>query len=173
MSKRISITFTCPQCKKVTEEEIFRTIWGEKPDNRDLVFSDKVNRITCSGCGQVSFINTSLMYTNVELRFAVWYEPRPDPHIDAEIPAHNEFAARNPGASYLAKAPRVRDWNEFKAMIEKFEKGELVTESRLLKQTSASEQRPIQQGRGCLLLFGIIIFAVVSAFALVAKAAWR
>ena len=119
------------------------------------------------------FVSTSLMYTNAELKFAVWYEPQPDPHIDAELPGYYELAKQKPGASYLAQAPRVRDWNEFKATIEKFERGELVTESRLRAQASASNQRPTQQGRGCFaLLCGFIIFALASLLALIAKAAF-
>jgi hypothetical protein len=113
------------------------------------------------------------MYTNVKLLFAVWYEPNHDPCIDAGIPGHVAFAQKMPSASYLGQAPRIRDWNEFKKMIERFEKGELVTESRLSAQATATNKTVAQKGRGCLVLCGFILFAVISLFALAVKAAWK
>jgi hypothetical protein len=150
MSQRIQITFTCPYCDTKAETEIFRTIWGEKPQNRELVFTDKINRLTCVRCGRTSFAASSLMYTNAELHFAVWYEPEYDPQIDAEMIKYAEiYKQKGPAYSYLQAPPRVRDWEEFKAMIRRYECGEFVTESRRFREAMA-QQQPVQQGRGCL-----------------------
>ncbi len=174
MSQRIQVTFTCAQCKTVSEEEIFRSIWGEKPGNRELVFTDKINRLTCKNCGRTVFVNRSLMYTNADLRFAVWYEPEHDPQIDAEaVTYQNLIKGLGPSASYLAQALRIRDWDEFKATIERFERGELVSESRSLQSATANKQRPVKTGKGCLLLLGFIVCVTVSLIALVVNAALK
>ena len=122
--------------------------FGENPDNRDLVFSDKINRLTCPQCGRVALAATSLMYTNADLLFAVWYEPEHDQQIDDDNkdPKMRELVART-GATHLLDATRVPEWEQFKEMIRKYERGELVTEAYKLKQRAASSP-PTK--RGCM-----------------------
>lgn len=123
MSHRINIEFACPRCKHEIKAEIYRSIWGERPENRELVFSDKINRIPCPKCGFVIFPNASLMYTHVVLKFAVWFEPVSDPSINAGNAMLPKIVP------YLRTAKRINDWNEFKATIENHEKGAIVTEN--------------------------------------------
>ena len=122
MSKTYEIQEKCPACNTPFKFTMFRTIWGELLENRELVMSDSVNVATCNACGLKITIVTSLFYTNAEIMFAVWWEPNPDPQIDADS---NLYVLVGGANCYLAKAPRIRDWNEFKNTILKFEKGEL------------------------------------------------
>ena len=128
MSLKISATLNCAKCGAKSTHELYRTIWGEVPENRQLVFSDKINRLTCPSCEKVAFAATSLMYTNRDLCFAVYYEPEHDPQIDADNndPQKRELCERH-GTMHLLEAIRVPDWEQFKELIQKYERGELVT----------------------------------------------
>ena len=167
MSQRIEITFTCPYCDAQSQTEIYRTIWGEVPSNRELVFTNKINRLTCPRCACTSFAATSLLYTNTDLRFAVWFEPEYDPRIDAEKVKYKAFMdARGPACSYLHDPPRVRDWEDFKQLIGKYERRELVTESQRLRE--ALGKQPAQEARsGC---FGAALMLVAASSVLTALA---
>jgi len=58
------------------------------------------------------------MYVDKRRSFAVWYEPSPDPAIDRELPEYEK--AFGPG-NFYTRAPRVRDWQEFKEAILRLE----------------------------------------------------
>ena len=139
---------------------LYKTIWGEVAENRDLVFSDKINRLICPACGNVAFPATSLMYTNCDLCFAVYYEPEHDPQIDAD---NNNLAARElgqrRGAMHLFDAIRLPEWEQFKEMIRKYERGDLVTETYKLKQARQLVPPP---KKGCM---GVVIMAAVVCLA--------
>jgi len=118
MSKLVNAVITCPKCHHQFDFTLFRTIWGEEPENRELVMSDKINIATCPSCNQSTKLPYAFMYTNAKLFFAVWWEPSHDQNIDNE-----KAQCRNiPGMpQYLINAPRIRDWDEFKDTICKFE----------------------------------------------------
>ena len=122
MSMQIDVHIACHVCGEEYDTKIYRTIWGEYPENRELVMSDKINIITCPHCGTKTPVAASLFYTNAKQEFAVWYEPVPDPMIDKDAAGYKQLMGPN---GYLATAPRVKDWNEFKETIKKFESGEL------------------------------------------------
>lgn len=122
MSKRYEIEEKCPACNLPFKFTMYRSIWGEDPENRELVMSDAVNVAKCRACGLEIKIAASLFYTNAPNTFAVWWEPNPDPQIDADRDGYIKLGGPN---CYLAAAPRVKEWNEFKNTILKFERGEL------------------------------------------------
>jgi hypothetical protein len=62
------------------------------------------------------------MYTDVRRQFAVWYEPVHDDSIDVDMNGYKLHMGAN---SYFATAPRIKDWQEFKDTIIKFENGVL------------------------------------------------
>jgi hypothetical protein len=86
------------------------------------------------------------MYTHVVLKFAVWFEPVPDPSIDAG----NAMMPNT--VSYLRNAKRIRDWNEFKATIVKHENGTIVTENVI----------GTAKGKGCMVFLAFLAFAAAS-----------
>ena len=123
MSKTYDGDVECPRCGKEQIFQFFRTLWIEDPDNRALIFDDRLHLFVCRHCGQKVHIDTSFLVTNVPGHFSVWYEPHPDPVIDEETVG---YAAMFGEDSFYANAPRIADWEEFKETIEKFERGELV-----------------------------------------------
>ncbi len=122
MSKKLDARITCPKCQCSFDFTIYRTIWGEYPENRELVMSDKINVATCPMCKASTKLETALMYTNSDDTFAVWWEPYHDPQIDSDVIGYSKLGGAD---NYLASAPRISDWSEFKQTILKFERGEL------------------------------------------------
>lgn len=121
MSKKINIAWTCTRCGNKYDVSLYRSIWGEVKENRDLVMDDKINMDTCPKCGYTDDIPLAFMYTHKEPNFAIWYEPFHDPSIDEEKLKYG----RMPGMpKYLMEAPRVSDWNEFKELIRILEESE-------------------------------------------------
>ena len=82
MSKRIEAKITCPRCKHQFDYTLFRSIWGEYPENRELIISDKINVAKCPSCGDSTKLVFPFIYTNAKQHFAVWWEPEYDPQID-------------------------------------------------------------------------------------------
>jgi hypothetical protein len=122
MSMKINITVSCSNCNREYPTKIFRTIWGENPSNREIVFNDTINTVKCPDCRLTVKIPGSLLYVDADQQFAVWYEPTKDPQIDKDTKDYNKTF--NYG-NFYATAPRMADWEEFKLTINKFEKGEL------------------------------------------------
>jgi uncharacterized protein YbaR (Trm112 family) len=117
MSKKLLAIITCPKCNNQTDFSLFRTLWIEDASNRELVFSDRVNYFTCS-CGHSERLEFPLLCTNVKKKFAVWYEPEQDDQIDVDA----EMFKKHMGAdSFYARAPRIKNWKEFKERILLFE----------------------------------------------------
>lgn len=120
MSKKLKATVPCPDCNRPFAAEIFRSIWIEYPDNRELIFSDKINIITCPYCKSNTKVDMPFLCTNVKRGIAIWYEPHHDKDIDRDLV---EYAKRFGANSFYAKAPRIRDWQEFKNKIVEMERG--------------------------------------------------
>lgn len=123
MSKRIDAKITCPNCKNLYDFTLYRSIWGEYPENRELVMTDKINVSTCPSCYHSTKLNYPFIYTNANRQFAVWWEPEYDPQIDDDSKGYANMLGEG---NYLAAAPRIKTWSEFKKTILKFENGELV-----------------------------------------------
>ena len=123
MSKRVEVRITCPRCNHRFDYTLYRSIWGEHPENRKLVMSDEINVATCPSCGTSTKLHYPFFYTHsAEPFFAVWWEPEHDPQIDSES---KEYTRTLGEGNYLATAPRIKDWNDFKKTILKYERGEL------------------------------------------------
>jgi hypothetical protein len=114
MSKKIGAHITCPNCGNVFPTELYRTIWIEYPDNRAMIFDNKINVVTCPKCNHVEKLEFPFLCTNVKKKLAVWYEPFPDHDVDRDVA---EFCKHMGLNSFYAKAPRVADWEEFKRTI--------------------------------------------------------
>lgn len=84
--------------------------------------SDKINVAKCPSCGDSTKLVFPFIYTNAKQHFAVWWEPEYDPQIDKDSAG---YAGMLGEGNYLATAPRIRAWDEFKETILKFERGEL------------------------------------------------
>ena len=122
MSKRVDAKITCPNCNHQFDFTLYRSIWGEYPENRELVMTDKINVATCPSCNIATKLIYPFIYTNANQLFAVWWEPIYDTQIDSDQAGYTKMLGNG---NYLATAPRIKDWNEFKNTILKFERGEL------------------------------------------------
>ena len=121
MSKKLNIKIEC-DCGKPFVASLYRSIWGEQPENRELVMSDNINVAVCPDCGEKIKVPLPFLYTNVPKKFAVWYEPQYDSNIDDDVAGYAKFMGKD---SFYAKAPRIKNWQEFKDTIIKFETGVL------------------------------------------------
>lgn len=122
MSKKIKAEFQCPNCDNMFKSTLYRSIWGKFQENRDLVMNDLINVIECPSCRYKEKVEFSLFYNDPQVFCGVWWEPYPDPLIDKDA----KFWAENLGSdNYMAKALRVKDWQEFKDTINKYYTGEL------------------------------------------------
>jgi hypothetical protein len=119
MSKQISANINCPQCQGEFSGSVYRSIWIENPKNRELIFSNKINTIVCPHCKAEEKLEFPFLCTNVDKQIAIWYEPYPDSQIDKDIAGYRSQMGEN---SFYAKAPRIKDWGEFKEKIIEMEK---------------------------------------------------
>jgi hypothetical protein len=122
MSKKVDAQITCPNCQNEFNISLYRTIWGEFKENRELVMSDEINVAVCPSCKNRTKLSYALMYTHKNPNFAVWWEPEHDSQIDIDIKDYIKYLGEG---NYFATAPRIRDWQEFKNIILKFETGEI------------------------------------------------
>lgn len=114
MSKTLELDLSCPRCQTSFRATLHRTIWVEFQENMDLIENNQINLVHCPGCGLSEMPPFSFMATNVRKRIAVWYEPIPDPNIDSDIALYRKHFGVD---SFYARAPRIRDWEEFKRRL--------------------------------------------------------
>ena len=167
MSKRLEAKITCPNCNHQFDFTLYRSIWGEYPDNRDLVMSDRINIATCPSCGVATKLEFPFIYTNAKQFFAVWWEPQYDPQIDSDSVGYAKMMGAN---NYLATAPRIKDWEDFKDTIRKFEKGELKGQpgeisSEMKGQMegflNSLQNKSKKKSSGCMVMLTILLFVPV------------
>lgn len=148
MSQKTITKIKCQNCQNQFDFTVYGSIWGEYPENRELVMSDKIITPTCNKCGWNTRIINSLMYTNVKRDFAVWWEPFPDPSIDSGKQEVINVLGKN---SYLVTAPRVKSWIDFKEKIIELEKTHPIRER---------QQKP-NEPQGCASIF-VLFFILLN-----------
>lgn len=158
MSKRIDIEITCPHCGQKYQSTVFRTIWGEYEENRNMVMNDNINIVSCPHCHYSFHAPLAMMYVDVVKNFAVWWEPYYDSGIDSDtIGYRNMFGEK----SYYATAQRISDWNEFKETINRYYRGELVG-GPVTKMNFQALGKSSNQNKGCLSVLLLLIISVIS-----------
>ncbi len=114
MSKRLEATVECRNCGHTQHMTLFRTLWVEYSENMSLVLNDMVNEFCCEECKYVERLEFPFLCTNVKRGVAIWYEPYHDEQIDEDIRQYQKHMGAN---SFYAKAPRIADWETFKAKL--------------------------------------------------------
>jgi CpXC protein len=112
MSKKVDVSIQCPHCGHAQNAVLFRSIWAEDPENRSLILNDQVNIFRCDVCKHKERLDFPFLCTNVRKQIAIWYEPYHDEQVDADA---KQYATHMGPNSFYAKAPRIADWQEFKA----------------------------------------------------------
>ncbi len=165
MSKRITNRINCPVCDHPFDFTLFRSIWGEYPANRALVMNNEINVANCPSCRFKFKVPYPFIFTNAEQYFAVWWEPEHDPQVDLDA---KEYAVMMGEGNYLAKAPRIRDWDEFKSTIIRYERGELKSnplryspEPETFFGGSDSPGRENKKRTGCFPMLLLFVFPLV------------
>jgi hypothetical protein len=169
MSKKIETIGTCQNCGDRYGITLYRSIWGEVPENRSMVMDDEINTTTCPNCGLHAKISYPFLYTHKNPNFAVWWEPYHDQSIDDD----QIKWAHLPGIpDYLVSPPRIRDWEDFKSAIRKMESMPINQQdtgskkdedlSHINIKTKSSDPR--DDNSGCLGIFFLTIVAALSYF---------
>lgn len=154
MSKLVDATVTCPRCGQEYPVKLFRTLWGENDSLRAKVMSDEVNICSCPHCNYAFKAQYPFLYVDVKVGFAVWWEPTHDAGIDSDAMRYAQMFGEN---SFYAKAPRIKDWNEFKKTIMKYYSGELVGGKVEKLDISALKDSSKTKGKGCILTLLFIL----------------
>ena len=109
--------------------------------------NDDVNVCSCPHCHYSFKAPYPFMYVDVNVGFAVWWEPIHDAGIDSDAVSYARMFGAN---SFYAKAPRIEDWNEFKDTIMKYYSGELVGGKIEKMDLSTLRKTPQAKGKGCM-----------------------
>lgn len=145
MSKQVRIDIECPNCHNQYSGNFFRTIWGENEAFRNMVMNNEVNIAKCPHCGHQFHLPLAMMYVDVQKGFAVWWEPNHDPGVDSDSAAYANMFGAN---SYYAQAPRIKDWEEFKCVINEFYSGQRVGGPIVKMDLSAIKGAQSKQKKG-------------------------
>jgi hypothetical protein len=169
MSKRIEANITCPNCGNQFPFTLFRTIWGEYDENKELVLSDQINVAICPSCKSRTKIEYPFMYVDVKKQFAVWWEPVNDPQIDQDAIGYAKMFGEG---NFYHKAPRIKNWEEFKRIVRRYDSGELKANPIKISQQQQEEFTGMMKGMlkdmkkqnkknsGCLSIF-VFIFLLI------------
>jgi hypothetical protein len=71
MSKQVEAQVTCSSCDHKFTATLYRSIWVEQPDNRQLIFDDQINTLNCPACQFQEQAEFPFLATNVKKEFAV------------------------------------------------------------------------------------------------------
>jgi len=86
----------------------------------ELITTDRINVVQCPACGFSEKQPFPFLATNAGKHVAVWYEPIPDPNIDADVALFRKHYGDD---CFYAKAPRIKNWEEFKVRLIELNKG--------------------------------------------------
>ena len=114
MSKKISAEIQCSSCYSKFNVQLYRSIWIEEPNNRELIFNNEINVVACPSCKKKTRLEFPFLCTHVEKEIAVWYEPYHDSEIDNDTALYKAKMGKD---SFYANAPRIQDWEKFKQKI--------------------------------------------------------
>ena len=121
MSREIQVNVTCPACLFKDVVSVYTSVKvSMDPDLRDMIFDDELNRFTCPNCGKSKVLPVSLMYHNMNSKFAVWFSPQGE-MSEEEREVFDKVAQSMRSGDYLSKAPITFTWEEFKNKILEFE----------------------------------------------------
>jgi len=164
VGKKVELIMDCPRCKATFKAMLYRTIWVEYPEDMELIMTDTINVAHCSACGLSERQPFPFLATNVRKNVAIWYEPIPDRNIDLDV----ELYRKHYGEDYfLARAPRIKDWTEFKAYLIELNKapdiphtvGDLARLKKRMQSAFAKATKPQRVSKSSNLIASLRIWA--------------
>jgi hypothetical protein len=121
MSREIQVDVTCSACLFKDVVPVYTSVnVSMDPDLRDMIFDDELNRFSCPNCGQSWVLPVNLMYHDMDLKFAVWFNPQGEMSEEDRV-VFDKVAQSMGIGDYLSKAPSTYTWEEFKSKILEFE----------------------------------------------------
>jgi hypothetical protein len=76
MSKKMLLQLKCPHCGYRQDTFAWTSInVTVNPELKEKLFDGEINMLTCEKCNEKTFINTPLLYHDMEQRYCVQYYP--------------------------------------------------------------------------------------------------
>ncbi len=120
------------------------------------------------------------MYVDVKKQFAVWWEPVSDSQIDQDAIGYAKMFGEG---NFYHTAPRIKNWEEFKRTVRRYDSGELKANPIKINQQQQEAFKGVMKGMlkdmkkenkknsGCLgvflflfLLFGTALYGAAKYF---------
>lgn len=79
-----------------------------------MLFDNKINVVVCTNCYTKLRAESTLLYDDPEIKYAIWWDPNHDLAVDECVESWRKMYG---WGFYLANARRVNEWNEFKRDI--------------------------------------------------------
>ena len=147
MSKMAQHDLQCPSCGHTTPTTVWESInVTVDPRLKEQLFAGRVNMFECARCDNRTFVNASLLYHDVTLRYCTYFFPRhaldaddfyQKFNVDGSLAMHGAEAVLASMAGYLTQPHIVFDMHEMLRYV--------VFRDRLASsRTSSDEQgRPL------------------------------
>lgn len=76
MSQKMLLQLKCPNCGNIQETTVWTSVNVTKnPELKEKLFDGEINTLRCEKCNEKNFINSPLLYHDMEQRFCVQYYP--------------------------------------------------------------------------------------------------
>jgi hypothetical protein len=76
MTQSLAYEVKCP-CGEVFKAELYDSVNATlNPELMGMLFNDELNRVKCPGCGQIIWVDSPLLYHDMNQRLMVYYFPK-------------------------------------------------------------------------------------------------
>jgi hypothetical protein len=135
MSKCVTYSLPCPECKEFGEYQIFHSVNTSIDDIVAKLLNDKINFVRCMHCGNIFHVKTGLLFNNMKKMYAMYYNPI---SFDLNEKESTDLKGMFGNNFYLANPSRFKDWQLFKE--------ELKGKESLTKQGNLGSSRKFSFG---------------------------
>lgn len=92
MSERKPYEIKCPKCGEKQQAELYESLnVGKEPELRDLLMANKINEVTCTGCGFSFRVDKPLIYIDQDHELLIFLIPASEKQYDTGEDQFNEF----------------------------------------------------------------------------------
>lgn len=111
--------FTCPNCQKIDSGEFYTAINTNDQNAIHFILENKLNSISCKKCSQQIVVTKSLLFNNIQDKYALYYNPIDLDSIDKSNENLKKIIGHN---HYILHPKKFNSWIEFQKEIIKREK---------------------------------------------------
>lgn len=92
MSEQKPYEIKCPKCGEKQQAELYESLnVGKEPELRDLLMANKINEVTCTGCGFSFRVDKPLIYIDQDHELLIFLIPASEKQYDTGEDQFNEF----------------------------------------------------------------------------------